>query len=398
MKNTKRSIGIVGAGQLCKMLVEAAKRLKLKTVVFAKSSEEPGALLADDVVIDRGDEKSRRSFLEKVSAVTYENEFLDIESWRVLDTDCFVPPLSRMEFFQEKINQKRRFETLRIPTAEFLVYEEGNFQEWIAKATKQLGEEFVLKWSRYGYDGHGTLVVNSEVSAKDLDAFYRKALEKRVRLFAEKKVHFKRELAMIGLRGDQGNFSNYPLVVSKQVNNICSEVYGPATAFGFPKAIEEKARSYLERFAEDNSWVGVFAFEFFIDQNDELLVNELAPRVHNSGHYTMDACETDQFENHIRAVAGLALGSCELNFQAFGMKNLLSPQTGELREAPRTFSMPEESGVYFHWYNKSVLRPGRKMGHLNLIANSAQELEKLMKKVCEEEAKWWNFLIKKEAL
>mgnify|MGYP001603264818 CR=1 FL=1 len=160
------------------------------------------------------------------------------------------------------------------------------------------------------------------------------------------------------MRSSKSEFSYYPLVVSEQKNGVCNEVFGPASSFGVSRSIETKAAAVCKKLSLKLNYTGVFAIEFFYTKTGKLLVNEIAPRVHNTGHITMNASETSQFENHWRAILGLPLGSTKATARRYVMKNIL----GELPA-----KIPTGKKVFFHWYGKKDPRPGRKMGHINIL-------------------------------
>ena len=365
MHNEPKAVGILGGGQLALMLAEAAVHLGVNPVIFTGKPSDPQAL---------------KNFFSKVQLVVFENEFLDCQilaaAAEKLDV-TFIPSLETIELLQDKLQQKNLLARLGIPTSPFEVAAQDEVPAaWVARALKKFGGTCVFKWARMGYDGKGVLIHDESKSLELAVSFCAEALQKGYPVYAEKKIRFKRELALIACNSTREEFVTYPLVVSEQTEGICSRVTGPAYALGVPGHLEDQAKDFARRIAEEAGLHGSFALELFEADSEELLVNEIAPRVHNSGHYTQDAADTSQFENHLRAALGMSLGSTETS-PGFAMLNLLGPPGVTLSE--QDFTMPKAyPKVHVHWYGKTEIRPGRKLGHLNGTANSPEELADLL--------------------
>ncbi len=375
-------VGILGGGQLSRMLAEAALKMGLNLRVYTQSAEDPAAQVcaAEALVLGRPDDPQKlREFLSQCDQVVFENEFLDISLLREASQGLpvrFSPKLEVMEKFQDKLTQKYILVAEKMATAPFKVLSSREIP-------KDFGDDYVLKWSRGGYDGKGTWISpGKNVTAA---AFIEEGLSLGAQIYAEKKIKFVRELALVSFAGAKGEFQALPLVISHQENGICRWVKGPATALGAPKELEAKACLRAEKLARAFGLIGAFAIEFFETSDGELWVNEIAPRVHNSGHFSMTACLASQFENHWRAVLGIEMGSVRTRGAVFGMWNLLGPQG-----APKIQAVPPESstGIELYWYGKGELRSGRKMGHFNTVASTASELESRMQEMKEQESKW----------
>ena len=381
------SVGILGGGQLALMLADSAIQMGLKPVVLAESSDSPAAQVCPDVVFGSlGDEQALFRFFSQVDQVIFENEFVDCALLKRIASGFgtqFFPSLEALCEVQDKLNQKRLLSRLSIPTAEFYVLDfQQNLKTQLTAVLEKLGGSCVLKWSRQGYDGKGVLLVD-QLNAK-ISAFCDQAKGKQSLVYAEKQIRFRRELAMIGVLSKTGEFLNYPLVISEQKEGVCSRVYGPAVSLGVSPQIEELAKDAVRRIGESLGIVGTFAVEFFLDVDENLWVNEIAPRVHNSGHFTQDACLTDQFENHWRAVLGIPLGG-SFSSPGFAMLNFLGPENSLLDTQP----MPEVSSrTVFHWYHKKGVLPRRKLGHLNGRVNSPSEIEALLKELDASYNQW----------
>lgn len=389
-------LGIIGGGQLARMLCEAAHRLGFRPVVLAAGSDDPAAQICRDAIFGgAGDPVALKRFLSEVELVAFENEFVScgfIESIAASlkghPAPVFLPSLETISELQDKIRQKRVLGRLGIASAPHEVFAEKQADpvQWSRAAARKFESGCVLKWSRLGYDGKGTLILPpAEVSAPGaadrIRAFFGEAAKKGVDVFAEKRIAFRRELSIVSCFSRTGEFAAYPLVVSRQESGICRLVTGPAAELGVSSELERQAQDFARRLARAMNLHGTFALELFETESGELLVNEIAPRVHNTGHFTLDCAPTSQFENHWRALLGMPLGQTGVS-GPFAMLNLLGPAgcaPGPVRRLP----VPSAS-VRLHWYGKSEIRAGRKMGHLNACGAPVSELVQRLE-ACEKE-------------
>ena len=371
-------IGLLGGGQLARMLAEQVLRLGLTPVVFADSANAPAAQVCREIHVGALDDvESLRRFFDDVDIVAFENEFVDTarlaEAAAESESDVmFVPPLAAIAILQDKLSQKRILADQAIATAPFLAQETDEPDSlFIDRVFARFPEGVVFKWSRMGYDGHGVLFARNSDDRTRFTPFFERGRARGAATFAEARIDFVRELAMIAVRGE-GTTLYYPLVISQQERGICRYVHGPASAFGVAPPLEEAARSACASVADAAALTGAFALEFFETAGGELLVNEIAPRVHNSGHYTQNACAASQFENHIRAAAGMTLASVHAA-PAFAMLNILGPEgvdfSAETIEPPRP-----GSHTFVHWYGKDRIKSRRKLGHINTVAESPSAL------------------------
>lgn len=404
----KLPVGILGGGQLGCMLADAALALGLSPFILAPLDSPAAAIFPDRLIPWAAsnapeDDRALADLFARAKDIAFENEFLDCDQLERVASRAvpergvrFHPPLRAIRELQDKLRQKEILVDLGIPTAPFRRIEPGADTGMAVEGALAAYEgNAVFKWSRLGYDGKGVRLASDTPEGRDAaTAFCRESLARDVPAYAEQKVDFRRELAIIACRSEAGEFDAYPLVVSEQENGICKRVLGPATALGVPARIEREARTHAQRLAEAMGLTGVFALELFETVEGELLVNEIAPRVHNSGHYTQDACRTSQFENHWRAILGPALGLCMGNtvpIGAFGMLNLLGPDSLDI-EMPRSRSaLPFASPgapLRLHWYGKASVRPRRKVGHVNGVAPSAGHLPVIERELARYEAIW----------
>jgi 5-(carboxyamino)imidazole ribonucleotide synthase len=337
------------------MLALAGYPLGLRFRFLDPSAEASAGQLAEQMVGDYDDPAALERFAEGLDVVTYEFENVPVETARVLLERVAVhPPPAALEVAQDRLAEKSFFRDHGIPTALFLPVDT---REELSKALRTLGTPAVLKTRRFGYDGKGQVVIGS---GTDIEAAW-VALGGRP-LILEGFVQFDRELSVLAVRGRDGEMAFYPLVENHHREGILRLSIAPA-----PHVTEEMqatAEGYARRVMEALDYVGVLAIELFEVQG-ELLANEMAPRVHNSGHWTIEGAETSQFENHMRAILGMPLGSTAPRGHS-AMLNIIGslPDTVEVLRLPNT---------HLHLYGKAP-RPGRKIGHITLRADDAGTL------------------------
>ncbi|MBW2736798.1 MAG: ATP-grasp domain-containing protein [Deltaproteobacteria bacterium] len=366
-------VGILGGGQLARMLLQEAKGLGIAPKVLTASAEDPAAhILADITLGALDDEAALRAFFSACDVITFESEFHLAErlakAAEGLDAR-FVPSLHALAVMQDKLQQKALLTRIGVSSAPYDVFEgEGSdWRKWLGGCFEKLGEHLVLKWSRLGYDGKGTLFVD-QPNLEAVPVFLDAAKTRGAEVYAEPRIDFVRELALVAVHSLDESFSCYPLVISEQEQGICKRVYGPAVAFGVKPTLHLRAEAYAK--------------ELFETLDGELLVNEMAPRVHNSGHYSLDAAECSQFENHLRAASGMALGLTQ-TAPAFAMLNLISDIPLPAPPLPQV-----QAPFVLHWYEKNEARLGRKMGHINVVAQSAEDLRERLREMDLLDQRW----------
>jgi 5-(carboxyamino)imidazole ribonucleotide synthase len=349
------TIGILGGGQLGYMLALAGYPLGLHFRFLDPSPEAPVGRIAQRVTADYTDQAALEKFSSGLELVTYEFENVPVEAANFLAERVPVyPPPAALEAAQDRLAEKDLFRKLGIATTEFAVV--SNPAELDA-ALRTLGLPAVLKTSRMGYDGKGQWILRTAQ-----DVARAKSELPSTRLILERFVPFTRELSILAVRSRNGESAIYALVENHHRDGILRLSIAPAPRLDAPiqRAAEDAARRVLESL----KYVGVLAIEFF-EHHGELLANEMAPRVHNSGHWTIEGAITSQFENHLRAVLGLPLGSTGLTGHC-AMLNLI----GDLPESAEVLAVPD---AHLHLYGKSP-RPGRKLGHVTLRAASPERL------------------------
>ena len=344
------NVGVLGAGQLGLMLCVAGRRLGVSTRFLAPDSNSPAGMCSELIVADYTNEAALAHFVEGLDVVTYEFESIPIEPVRSLAEKLSVRPSTlALETAQDRAMEKQCFERLGIPTSRFAV---ANTLTEARAALEMVGRPCILKTRRHGYDGKGQAVVREK---SDLERGW--VTIAAAPSILEKLVTFKRELSIIAVRGMSGEIEFYPLVENHHSEGILRFSIAPAQ--NVTDDIQSRAQDYARRVLEDLDYVGVLAIELF-DTEDGLLANEMAPRVHNSGHWTIEGADTSQFENHLRAIIGMELGSTAVHGVA-GMVNIIGiePNVERLREIP---------DVHVHMYGKTPV-PKRKLGHITVTAN-----------------------------
>lgn len=357
-----KTLGIVGGGQLGLMMAEAAKRMGVEVVVLDPTPECPASAFARQVVGDFKDYETVKAFAKEADVLTFEIESANAEALQEIKATGkpVHPTPETLSIIKDKLKQKAFLTENGIAVAPFL---EVNSEDDARKAGDVLGFPYVLKARSGGYDGRGNFTVQS---SEDIGTAFDKL--GGARLYAEKFIPFEKELAIVAVRASNGEVRTYPTVETVHENHICVFVRMPAP-------VSEDVRANAERIAEKVlsafNGVGVMGIELFL-AGGEILVNEIAPRVHNSGHITQDACATSQFENHVRAVMGMPLGDTHMTAKAGVMANILGTRNGDAESAGSGVT-EGMSGVALHLYGKKEVRVGRKMGHINAVAETLEQ-------------------------
>ncbi len=368
------TIGILGGGQLGRMLVLAGAPLGLQFKILDPSNDAPAGQLAPLLAEDINDVPALLWFSKNLDVVTYEWENVPVQSARYLEARVPVfPPPRALEISSDRWVEKTFFRDNDVPTPAFMALET---REELDLAVAEIGLPSVLKTRKFGYDGKGQCVLQTP---RDVD----KAWENLggVPLILEGFVPFEREVSLLAVRARDGEKKFYPLVENHHREGILrlslvgaglpsSSNRVPRNARleedGSPASLQSQAENYASKVLDELDYVGVLALELF-QIGDSLMANEIAPRVHNSGHWTIEGSACSQFENHLRAVAGLPLGSTEMKAPFCAMVNLIGvlPPLCEVLQIP---------GAHAHYYGKEV-KPNRKVGHITLVAASADELQ-----------------------
>ncbi len=345
------------------MLAEAADSLGVSTAVLPNSARDPAAAKYSRGLLGGVDDvKSLSDFMRLSGPILFESDFLPYDKLYSFLGAEFMPALNTMERLSDKLEQKKVLKAAGMRVADFEeMKSEESADAFLGRVGGRFGESYVLKWARGGYDGKGVWISTPGESQRAID-FIENAQAQNTRVFAEEKIGFSRELAQVAVFSRSKDFRAYPLVVSRQRNGICDYAFGPASHFGVNEVVQNQIKLSLEGLARSLDLFGCFAVEMFELSDGSILANEIAPRVHNSGHFTLSCSLTSQFENHIRATLGFELGSTETQ-EFFLMKNILGTCERQIPQAPQT---PEPSWD-LKWYGKAQMRVGRKMGHINYV-------------------------------
>ena len=348
-----KTIGIVGAGQLGRMLALAGYPLGLQFVFLDQSPDAPGAQVGEILLGEFSDAQKIAELAARVDLLTYDVENVPVAALSGLPRDKpFLPPIAALAAGQDRLSEKQLFQKFKIPTPK---YRAVDSMPDLEEAIHAIGYPAVLKTRRLGYDGRGQRMIRSPA---ELGSAYN-ALE-GVPLILEEFIEFKREVSLIGVRNRQGQTAFYPLAENHHSDGILRLSIAP-----YPdKRLQTLAQKHLRHVLDHFDYAGVLAIEFFVKQG-RLIANETAPRVHNSGHWTIEGAVTSQFENHLRAIVNLPLGDTSpVGYSA--MVNFI----GEMPAVETVLKIP---GAHFHDYGKQA-RPGRKLGHATLVCKSRKEL------------------------
>ncbi len=342
-------IGVIGGGQLAQMLALAGYPLGLKIICLEPTADCPASLVTDVINGQYDDVKKLQQLATAVDVMTYEFENISAAALTQMQHTALYPPATALAISQDRLQEKRFFEQLHIPTT---TYAEVNSLEELQQALEHINIPAMLKTRRLGYDGKGQYSINQP---QDIAPAW-KALEGHA-LLVETKINFQREVSCIGVRNTHDDVVFYPLVENQHRNGILH--LSQVSNEHHDDRITQLAQTYVGNILRELNYVGVLTVEFF-QQGDQLIANEIAPRVHNSGHWTIEGADTSQFENHLRAVCGLPLGATNArNYVA--MVNIVG-------EIPDTNALLRIAHTHCHLYGKTP-RPGRKLGSVTLCAD-----------------------------
>ena len=359
------TVGILGGGQLARMLALSGAPLGLRFLVMDTEADACAGQFAPLLVGDYRDQQALAEFASKVDVATFDFENVPAESaeWLAARVPVFPSPRA-LAVAQDRLVEKTLFRNLGIPVGDFAAVAT---QAELEAAVARIGSACVVKTRRLGYDGKGQFRIKSPA---DIEAAWQAlgAQAQTVGLIVEAFIPFQRELSVVAVRGRAGEFRSWPLTENWHVDGVLSASLAPAQV---DESLATQAIAYARTLADALDYVGVFALELFC-KDGEWLANEMAPRVHNSGHWTIEGAETSQFENHLRAVLGLPLGDTRM----LGHTCMLN-WIGEMPD--RNAVLAEPSG---HWHDYGKLpRSGRKVGHATLRADTASELSSGLRRV-----------------
>ncbi len=362
------SLGIIGGGQLALMLTEAAKNRGLEVCVQTKSSSDPAAFKADYVIeADPLKTNGNKSLINECEKIIFENEWIKIDKLNLIDTkNIFIPSLDAIKPLVDRISQKKLIDSINIPSP-----------KWISsKDLKRLSEEEINNWTfplmaksnKGGYDGKG----NKKIKTKEeLNSFLNE--NNSVEWLIEEWIDFENELALVGSRDHNGKIRVFPIVETFQSNHVCDWVLSPAST---DYDLNLFALNIFSSIVNQLNYVGVLGIEFFYGVNG-LLINEIAPRTHNSAHFSIEACSSSQFDQYVCISSGITPPEIKMNCEGAIMINLLGLKNDfPISIESRIKMLSKINGSNLHFYGKSQETPGRKMAHITFLLNGKTHLER----------------------
>ena len=364
-------LGIIGGGQLGMMITEAAKKMPehISKIIVLDPTENCSAAQvgAEQIVADFKDKDAIVDLADKSDIITYEIESGDSVVLKSVEKNAEINPSPEtLRIIQDKFLQKSFLQENNIPIPEFIKIQSISD---VKDGLKNFGFPAFLKARRDAYDGRGNFKINTEDEIQKAFDYFQGQ-----NLLLEKFILFKMEVSVIASRNTKGQIKTYPLVENIHEENILRETIAPARV---TKEVTQKAEQIAEKIMTVLKGAGTFGIEMFVTQDNNIVINEIAPRVHNSGHHTLQSSETSQFEQHLRAILGLELGSTKLIHNTV-MYNILGTKEFEGEYKPIIFS---ELNIYLKMYGKKISKPLRKLGHFNLVARNDETVEQLLEKL-----------------
>ncbi|MAI63015.1 MAG: 5-(carboxyamino)imidazole ribonucleotide synthase [Micavibrio sp. TMED27] len=351
IKETK-TIGILGGGQLGMMSAQAAKKIGLNCIIYTPETNSPASSIANETIVaDYLNKKTLEEFASKVDVISYEFENIPVETIDYLaNLKPVYPEKSLLEVSQDRIKEKSYLNSINIPTASWSHPQSPND---IITTLKEWGDnEAIIKTARFGYDGKGQERISTDTDFETLFNTY-----KDQDLIMEKIIDFDYEVSVIIARDKNGKTATYGPLLNAHKNHILDKTTLPAP---IDEKIKEQSIQIANKLAQEIDLIGVLTVELFVTKQGEILANEIAPRTHNSGHLTIEACEASQFENHVRTVSGLDVASAEQHTPAI-MINLIGD------DILSTKQYEDNPNATIHNYGKTDVKPGRKMGHVTIL-------------------------------
>lgn len=362
-----KRIGIIGGGQLGQMMALEAKKMGFYLIILDPTPDCPAHSIVDKHIVAGFDDKAAiRQLAEQCDIMTYEFEHINTQILLQLENEGYkiYPTAKSLKIIQNKLTQKMTLAENNLPVPDFT---EICGKDDMLKAGEKYGYPYMLKACTGGYDGKGNAVVHSP---EETDICYNELGSGALPLMAEKMIDFKMETSILACRGLNGQVVIYPVGNNIHKDSILHETLVPAD---IPQSAVDKATKCARDVMEVFRGIGMFCVELFITQDNDVLINEIAPRPHNSGHYTIEGCVTSQFENHIRAIVGLPLGDTSL-LRPTVMVNLLGAEGSDGKaKVYGLYDALSVKGAFVHIYGKSVVKSKRKMGHITVSADTLDQ-------------------------
>jgi len=375
-KSLEKQIGIIGGGQLGKMMILEAKRLGFYVVTLDPAKDCPSHSISDEhIVADFHDPIEIGRLAERVDVITYEFEHINAEALAELEAKghTIYPSVTSLKIIQDKLLQKSKLRECNVQVPNFKAIDS---MQQLREYAQHNGYPIMLKSRKDGYDGKGNYVLKCENS---LETGYNELRGGTGKLMVEEFINFDMEVSVVATRGINGEKVIYPVGYNVHENSILDTTTVPVV---LPNDLQKKIQDVAENVMDVFDGVGTFCVEMFVGKNGQIYINEVAPRPHNSGHYTIEGCRVNQFENHIRAIVGLPLGDTSLQHNAVIMRNLLGQSDGNtvVTGVEEAYKLP---GVNVHIYGKNESKKWRKMGHYTVTASSMTQAQALDIKVAE---------------
>jgi len=355
-----KTVGIIGGGQLAWMMGNPAQKLGIKLIIQTPSPKDPAVAIAHETIFAAVNDAAATSVLAaKCDVITFENEFVNLDELLLLEKQgiCFYPKLATLQPLLDKYHQRIFLQNLGLPVPQFLASESPAD---ILSKLQYMDFPVVLKARRLGYDGQGTHIMQDFATLANWLNLSKSPQE----FLIEEFVPFVKELAIIAARSIHGEVVTYPIVETEQAQQVCRRAIAPAEITPAQSLeIQAIAREILHNLQA----VGVFGIELFLTKDGKVLINEIAPRTHNSGHFSLDGCVTSQFEQHLRTVCGLPLGGTSLYSPGVVMVNLLGYEDTVSDYSQQRQELAKIPDAHLYWYGKTESRCGRKLGHINVL-------------------------------
>jgi 5-(carboxyamino)imidazole ribonucleotide synthase len=358
-------IGIIGGGQLGKMIAQEAKRMFLSVNILDPNETCPASTICDKLIIaDFKDEEKIYELAKQSDLITYEIELANSSALKKLESQHYpiYPSPHSLHIIQNKFRQKNFFKQNNLPVTEFMkIYSQNDLLD----VAKKFGYPIMLKASEESYDGRGNYVIKSKDDIPIAFNYF-----KDQEIFMEKFIDFKKEISIMVARNKKGQIESFPIAENIHKNSILDTTIVPAT---ISSKVQDEAKHIAKKIMECLNDIGIFGIEMFVSKNDEVFINEIAPRPHNSGHYSIEGCSISQFEQHLRAILNLPLAKPEL-LRPTVMKNILGTNfKGNYKfiGLSKLLSLPSTK---IHIYGKKQTSPGRKLGHITCTGDTLDEV------------------------
>lgn len=354
-------IGVIGGGQLAWMMALDAQKQDIDLVVQTPNSTDPAVAIAPNPVLAAvADANGTKLLSDRCNVITFENEFVNLSALSTLEAagTLFRPSLQSLEPLLDKYTQRQFLAAHGLLNPPYVTLDSEVANDSVSALAASIGFPLVMKTRRLGYDGQGTFIIRSSEQLLEIWIHLN-----RPAVLLEAFIPFEKELAVMAARSATGTVAVYPVVETQQVDQVCRRVFAPAqVSSNVWQTVEEIAHTLITAL----DFVGVLGIELFLAPDNQVLVNEVAPRTHNSGHYTLDACETSQFAQQLLAVSGQPLGSPKMTCDRALMVNLLGFEHVTSDYAQQRQQLVQIPNASVYWYGKTESRPGRKLGHVTV--------------------------------